>query len=87
MTTAPHTPQTKEATSREMHFYLAGWSGAVMNVDATEHFQKAQASAPQRLAGSGIYGFFHSECIHESAAALVSLHLSKYRAWKAMHSY
>lgn len=50
MTTAPQTPQTKAATSREMHFFLAGWNGAVLNVDATEHFQKAQASAQKCVA-------------------------------------
>lgn len=32
-----------------------------------------------------LYGFFHTDCIHESAAALVSLHHTKGGAWQAMH--
>lgn len=32
-----------------------------------------------------LWGFFHTDCIHESAAALVSLHRTKRGAWKAMH--
>ena len=34
-----------------------------------------------------LYGFLHTTCIHESAAALVSLHQSKAGAWKAMHKH
>ncbi|WP_417284365.1 hypothetical protein [Comamonas sp.] len=34
------------ATSRDSHFYLAGWNGAVLSVNATEHFQKAATTAP-----------------------------------------
>lgn len=32
-----------------------------------------------------LYGFFHTTCIYESAAALVSLHMTKRSAWKAMN--
>lgn len=39
-----------------------------------------EARGPQQL-----WGFFHTTCIYESAAALVSLHLTKRDAWKAMH--
>lgn len=31
------------------------------------------------------WGFFHTTCVHESAAALVSLHTTKANAWRAMH--
>lgn len=31
------------------------------------------------------YGFFHSSCIYESDAELVSLHATKAGAWRAMH--
>lgn len=34
-----------------------------------------------------LYGFFHTTCIHESAAALMSLHKTKRGAWKAMHKH
>lgn len=43
-------PAGTAATSRESHFFLAGWNGAVLNVDATDYFQKALASAPQCVA-------------------------------------
>ena len=33
-----------------------------------------------------LWGFFHTDCVYESAAALVSLHKVKATAWKAMHS-
>ncbi len=33
---------------------------------------------------SQLWGFFHTTCIYESAAALVSLHRSKETAWRAM---
>lgn len=36
--------------------------------------------------GSTLYGFFRSSCIHESAAALVSLHTTKAGAWRAKHA-
>lgn len=36
---------------------------------------------------AAMYGFFHTTCIHESAAALVSLHRTKRGAWKAMHKH
>lgn len=35
--------------------------------------------------GVTLWGFFHTDCIHESAAALVSLHITKASAWRAMH--
>lgn len=43
----------------------------------------AQSSplAPLRL-----YGYFRNPCIHESAAALVSLHATKAGAWRAKHA-
>lgn len=34
-----------------------------------------------------VYGFFHTTCVHESAAALVSLHTTKAGAWRAMWRY
>ena len=34
-----------------------------------------------------LYGFFHTTCIYESAAALMSLHKTKAGAWKAMHKH
>jgi hypothetical protein len=34
---------------------------------------------------SVLWGFFHTTCIYESAAALISLHLTKATAWRAMH--
>jgi hypothetical protein len=34
-----------------------------------------------------LYGFFHTACVHESAAALVSLHRTKAGAWRAMWRY
>lgn len=39
-----------------------------------------EVRGPQQL-----WGFFHTTCIYESAAALVSLHVTKREAWKAMH--
>ena len=33
-----------------------------------------------------LFGYFHSNCIYESAQALVSLHASKAGAWRAMHA-
>lgn len=33
-----------------------------------------------------LYGYFRTSCIHESAAALVSLHASKTGAWRAKHA-
>lgn len=32
-----------------------------------------------------LWGFFHTDCVHESAYGLVSLHRSKAAAWRAMH--
>ena len=32
-----------------------------------------------------LWGFFHTTCVFESAAGLVSLHRSKAGAWRAMH--
>lgn len=42
---------------------------------------------PAALAPEGVilWGFFHNPCIHESAAALVSLHTSKASAWRTKH--
>lgn len=34
-----------------------------------------------------LYGFFHTTCIYDSAAVLMSLHKSKRGAWKAMHKH
>lgn len=34
-----------------------------------------------------LFGFFHTTCIYESAATLVSLHHTKAGAWKAMHKH
>ena len=44
-------PLTKKvlASSRDSHFYLAGWNGALLSVNADEHFQKAQKSAPRTI--------------------------------------
>lgn len=33
-----------------------------------------------------LHGYFRNPCIHESAAALVSLHASKAGAWRAKHA-
>lgn len=33
------------------------------------------------------YGFFHTTCIHESSPALISTHLTKAGAWRAMWQY
>lgn len=37
-------------------------------------------------AGVTLFGYFRNGCIHESAAALVSLHASKAGAWRAKHA-
>lgn len=34
-----------------------------------------------------IYGFFHSDCVYESAPRLVSMHYTKAGAYKAMKRY
>ena len=49
MTTASTTPRAhpESAHSVALHFYLAGWNGACLGVNATEHFQKALGSAPR----------------------------------------
>lgn len=39
---------------------------------------------PPPAADARMWGFFHTTCIHESASALVSLHLTKAGAWRAM---
>ena len=43
---APNAP-VPASSSRDSHFYLAGWNGCILAVNAEEHFQKAQASAQQ----------------------------------------
>lgn len=42
--------------------------------------QRAQPTTP-------LYGFFYNSCVHESAAALVSLHTTKRGAWQAMRKH
>ena len=49
MTTASTTPRAHPESEHPVasHFYLAGWNGACLGVNATEHFQKALSSAPR----------------------------------------
>lgn len=37
------------------------------------------------MAAAELWGFFHTDCIHESAYGLQSLHPTKAEAWRAMH--
>lgn len=37
------------------------------------------------MIGARLWGFFHSTCVFESDAALISLHATKAGAWRAMH--
>ncbi len=41
---APCTP-APASSSRDSHFYLAGWNGCALGVNADEHFQRAIESA------------------------------------------
>lgn len=34
------------SSSRDSHFYLAGWNGCAVGLNADEHFQRAIESAP-----------------------------------------
>jgi len=42
---APFAP-APASSSRDSHFYLAGWNGCAIGVNADDHFEKAIASAP-----------------------------------------
>ncbi|MBL5979069.1 hypothetical protein JAO85_17455 [Comamonas sp. NyZ500] len=42
---APFVP-VPASSSRDSHFYLAGWNGCAIGVSADEHFQRAIESAP-----------------------------------------
>lgn len=39
-------PCAPASSSRDSHFYLAGWNGCAIGVNADDHFKKAIASAP-----------------------------------------
>lgn len=41
--------------------------------------------SPNLQVGQRFWGFFHSTCIYESDAELISLHATKAGAWRAMH--
>lgn len=49
------------------------------------HERSMQVSVIMSAPPDRLWGFFHTTCIYESAAALVSLHRTKAGAWRAMH--
>lgn len=52
----------------------------------SRYYARVAALAQSPLEPLRLYGYFRNPCIHESAAALVSLHATKAGAWRAKHA-
>ncbi|TDS74375.1 hypothetical protein [Comamonas sp. JUb58] len=71
---------------------LAADLGAAVSTESTvplvKSFNRAYSvGARDALSNLCLWGFFHTDCIFESAAALVSLHHTKVGAYRAMNRH